>query len=710
MSLRSHALAVTLVLSALVAAASEQAWAQTAGGGFQLNRFEPTTAGEWSFSIDHPWYSSTRYFAAGLTLNYGHNPLVLRSIAADGSAVATESVIEHQLIGHVDLAGSFLDRVTLSLSLPVTLFEQGGGVRSVGVAPLDGVGVGDPRLGLMVRLFGQPDRSPVSLHLGSLFFVPLRALSDSDRLVGETGFRALPRLVLAGRGYRIRWSILAGFYYRPESSVGANGLDQSGRSIGSEVVFGGLVQYSDVQRRFAIGPELRVSTVVIGGQPFSTDYTSLEALLGVHYNAAKQVQLGLAGGIGVMRTPGTPDGRLLFRVAYAPIREPKPPADRDHDRIPDRTDACPDTPGEPSLEPRQNGCPPPDRDGDGVLDRDDLCPDESAGSAPDPGRRGCPIHDRDRDGVIDERDLCPDEPAGQRPDASKPGCPSRDSDGDGVLDPDDQCPDKPAGLIPDPQNPGCPGKDRDGDQVADPADACPDVAGAPDPDPKLNGCPGLVEIKNGMLKLLRPVYFATKKDIILPQSFPVLSAVRNALRATPTIKKVRIEGHTDNRGNTIFNLRLSDRRAQSVKQWLIMDGVEADRLESQGYGPTQPIADNQTARGRAANRRVDFRILEPALVGVELPKGEPPAPPERSRHHRRHKGKPDAAVAEPARVEDEDSSPGGKRKHHRSHRRRSKDRSDEATQAKDAATEADDTKPKRKRHHRSRRHKQDAAE
>ncbi len=109
------------MLGALLATAAP-AKAQTAmGSGFQLNRYEPTAAGEWSFWVDHPWYSSTRYFAAGVTMNYAHNPLVFGTIGADGSFNRTNVVIAHQLLGHIDLAGSFLDRFLITLSMAVFL-------------------------------------------------------------------------------------------------------------------------------------------------------------------------------------------------------------------------------------------------------------------------------------------------------------------------------------------------------------------------------------------------------------------------------------------------------------------------------------------------------------------------------------------------------------------------------------------------------------
>jgi OOP family OmpA-OmpF porin len=187
--------------------------------GFQVNRYEPTTVGEWSFLVDHPWYSSTRYFAAGVTLNYAHNPLVYGFSTVDNSFRQTQSIIQHQLLGHVDLAGSFLDRVTIAASLPVTFLERGQRVGDL--APVSGAAVGDPRLTVMGRLFGQPDRSPVSLSIGASVWIPLRKIDGSlPPLSSDLDVRILPKLIAGGLVKRLRWSFTAGFLYRPDASLG----------------------------------------------------------------------------------------------------------------------------------------------------------------------------------------------------------------------------------------------------------------------------------------------------------------------------------------------------------------------------------------------------------------------------------------------------------------------------------------------------------
>ena len=256
--------------------------------------------------------------------------------------------------------------------------------------------------------------------------------------------------------------------------------------------------------------------------------------------------------------------------------------------------------------------PPRDRDGDGVLDTADLCVNEPEGATPDPNRPGCPARDTDADGVLDQDDHCATTPAGSDPDPSRPGCPTGDADGDGFADHDDACPDRVPGLTPDPARPGCPAPDRDADTVADPVDACPDEAGAPHPDPARHGCPSLVRVEGGQIRILRPVFFATNRDVILARSREVLQAVADALAASPGIRRLSIEGHTDDVGEDGSNLDLSERRALNVMAWLVTEGgVEPQRLEGHGFGESRPLIEATTDQARSANRRVEFRIVDP---------------------------------------------------------------------------------------------------
>lgn len=256
-----------------------------------------------------------------------------------------------------------------------------------------------------------------------------------------------------------------------------------------------------------------------------------------------------------------------------------------------------------------------DTDNDGVYDPDDQCVSIPAGGHPDRNRRGCPTPDTDHDRVYDDEDQCVNEPAGQHPDPARRGCPDHDTDSDTVFDSADRCVDVAQGDHPDPDRAGCPLPDRDNDTVVDPQDHCPDQPGAPNADPQRNGCPGLVRIQDGMIQILAPVYFATNRDVILPRSYPVLEAVVDAIKATASVRRVSVEGHTDDVGNDERNLSLSQRRAWSVVEFIHEHGVEAQRLRAHGFGETRPLRPIAGLRGRALrdarseNRRVEFRIV-----------------------------------------------------------------------------------------------------
>ena len=234
--------------------------------------------------------------------------------------------------------------------------------------------------------------------------------------------------------------------------------------------------------------------------------------------------------------------------------------------------------------------PPPDRDGDGVLDVDDKCPDV-AGLA---SLQGCP--DRDGDGITDLEDKCPDVPGLAR----YQGCPIPDRDKDGINDEIDKCPDVP-GVA---RYQGCPIPDTDGDGVNDEEDKCINEKG-----PASNfGCPIIdIAIIERVKVAAKNVFFATASDKLLAQSNKRLNDVVTILNENPSYK-IQIDGHTDSQGNDAYNQDLSDRRAASVKAYLVSKGIAESRLSSKGYGETTPVADNNTAKGRAQNRRVEMTL------------------------------------------------------------------------------------------------------
>ncbi|WP_345273630.1 OmpA family protein [Flaviramulus aquimarinus] len=258
--------------------------------------------------------------------------------------------------------------------------------------------------------------------------------------------------------------------------------------------------------------------------------------------------------------------------------------DTDGDGIYDKDDACPDVAGLEEF----NGCP--DTDGDGIEDSKDDCPNE-AGLAE---LNGCP--DTDGDGIADKDDNCPTV-AGLK---ALAGCP--DADGDGVTDADDKCPNT-AGPA---ANNGCPWPDTDGDGVLDKDDKCPDVKGTV----ANNGCPEVTEeVQKTLNEYAKTILFDTGKSSIKSQSEAVLGDIIGILKEYSTAK-FTIEGHTDSVGSEKLNQRLSDSRANSVKEYLVTNGIDAFRLSALGYGESKPIDSNKTRKGRANNRRVEINLAK----------------------------------------------------------------------------------------------------
>lgn len=345
---------------------------------------------------------------------------------------------------------------------------------------------------------------------------------------------------------------------------------------------GGAGSDSDVQIRYGLMLRgmltgrlaLRVDArhvITDGYEPDSFLGNNVELTAGIDYHIISQLPDGDGDGI-VDRDDACPDVSGHSSARGCP--------DGDGDSVVDGKDSCPKTAGLVDLD----GCP--DGDGDGVTDKDDACPKLKGVKA----LAGCP--DGDGDGLPDKDDQCP-EVAGPK---TMQGCP--DKDGDGLTDAKDACPDK-AGPI---QTKGCP--DGDGDGVADKDDKCPEEHGLAE----LQGCMPQ-EVAEKFSGTLEGIYFGSGSAKILDKSFPVLDEASRLLEKYPTVR-IRIEGHTDDRGNDAKNLKLSKDRASSVKAYLVTKGIDANRLVSDGLGETKPIADNKKKKGRAKNRRIEFRVIQ----------------------------------------------------------------------------------------------------
>ncbi|MDO6441530.1 OmpA family protein [Marinobacter sp. 2_MG-2023] len=205
--------------------------------------------------------------------------------------------------------------------------------------------------------------------------------------------------------------------------------------------------------------------------------------------------------------------------------------------------------------------------------------------------------DTDNDGVPDSRDQCPGTPAGASVDST--GC-EPDADGDGVADVRDACPDTPRGA--DVNSRGCE-LDSDNDGVVNSQDLCPNTAAGAEVDE--TGCEGVTETID---TFTIEVKFPTNSSVIGNAYDAEIRRVADALKANPGTV-VEIAGHADNRGKASYNEFLSQRRAEAVAERLTGAlGVDAEKVSAKGYGESEPVASNDTAAGRAENRRVEARI------------------------------------------------------------------------------------------------------
>ncbi|MES2591287.1 MAG: DUF5723 family protein [Bacteroidota bacterium] len=322
--------------------------------------------------------------------------------------------------------------------------------------------------------------------------------------------------------------------------------------------------------------------------------------------------------------------------------------DKDGDGIMDKEDACADVAGVVEFK----GCP--DKDADGISDKDDLCPDDKGTIE----LKGCP--DKDGDKIGDKEDECPEIPGL----VNLKGCP--DKDGDGVSDKTDLCPDK-AGAV---SNKGCPevkliltdlanntlgtavrGADGrfnfDGlpfdenmlfrleGENTDTITVLTIVVGGEARTASRVGSEGSfrfsflksdknllkreeeqdvaikLDLKEAevLKKAFNNLEFATGKEVIKENSFASLDELAGLMAKKPNWR-LKISGHTDNKGDAVANLKLSEKRATAIKNYLVSKGLAADRFKVEWFGSSKPIADNKTEEGRQKNRRVEMLIIE----------------------------------------------------------------------------------------------------
>lgn len=526
---------------------------------FDMNRYEPSERGSDWFTAESLDFRGRQRLALGAVLDYARSPLVLY----DGNGEEVTPLISDQLFAHVGGSLVLAERVRFALNMPVGLLLRGeGGVLDASVVAADeGPSLGDLRAGVDVRLFGKY-REPATLALGVRALLPT---GSESAYAGDGSVRVGPRLMFAGEVDAFAYAAQVRYTYRPNDDAFA------GAARGDEVGFAAAAGVRVLDGDLLIGPELFGTTVVSDSDAlFGRRTTALELLFAGHGMLTSSWRLGVGAGPGLTRGVGTPEIRGLVSLEWMSELEKPKPTDRDGDGVFDHQDACPGMYGE-----APDGCWPPTGPA-AAAPAKDVCAEHRGILPDDPELESCPDADSDR--ITDASDACPSEPGSPSEDPKTNGCPDADGDGDGVLDTDD---------------------------------ACPNAAGPNNADPKKRGCP-VARVESGQIRIREQVQFAYNSARILRESDGVLAAVQKILKENPKIRRVRVQGHTDNRGNDAFNKRLSQKRAASAVEWLVQHGIPRARLTAEGFGEERPLETNETAEGRAVNRRVEFHIEDAA--------------------------------------------------------------------------------------------------
>ena len=249
-----------------------------------------------------------------------------------------------------------------------------------------------------------------------------------------------------------------------------------------------------------------------------------------------------------------------------------------------------------------------DTDKDGIPDKIDKDPLHAEDIDGFQDEDGAPDLDNDMDGVPDQIDKAPNKPEDHDGFQDEDGVPDLDNDNDGILDVNDKAPNKAEDKDGFQDDDGAPDPDNDGDGIPDVDDACPDKAETANGYEDKDGCPDTkpeIAVEKGHAIVLDGVNFASGSAKLTQNSKTILDKVVRTMKENPELV-VEVRGYTDNTGSYKGNMKISQRRADSVRDYLINQGIDENRITAKGFGPENPIAPNTTREGRAENRRIEF--------------------------------------------------------------------------------------------------------
>jgi outer membrane protein OmpA-like peptidoglycan-associated protein len=616
--------------------------------GFAIQLFEPALGSDRLFTVTGPDVLGHLNLDVGVMAGYQNKPLTLfDSAGQDDLGDASEALVESQMSLEPTAAIGLYERAQIGLALPLIVAADGDYFDRSSGNGATATGIGDLRVDMKVPLFKWGNGFGGAVAFAPVVTAPTGGGSgDNPAYRGETNATVRPRVAAGLKFGAIRTVGNLGYLVRENVAFVGDPDSDNKIEINDQIIWGagaGVAVSKRVEligelfgRNAASSPrDLTLAPMELdAGARIEPSPRRLPGLMGT-LGAGTAIHKGVGSPVwrGFVAVNWTPDftdidrDGIFDRTDNCPDRAEDrdgfedgdgcPEVDNDRDLIPDVADRCPDQPEDRDTHEDEDGCPDADNDKDGIPDIQDECP-----FAPGPREfRGCTAEtfDSDNDGVKDATDKCRDEVEDADGFEDEDGCPDPDNDRDTIPDAFDDCPGEAEDVDTFEDENGCPEPDNDRDGVLDGQDKCPTeqevINGVTDED----GCPDRGESKVALtpdkIEILDKVFFKTGSDQIKSESFDLLNQVAMVIRANPQVGRIRVEGHTDNRGGRAKNLALSQRRAESVLKYLSQRGVPADRLEAQGYGPDRPVVSNRTGAGRETNRRVDF---------VVVPAGEAP--------------------------------------------------------------------------------------
>ena len=500
----------------------------------------------------------------GGMFSYAYDPL---SVSLNGDKIG--SLVEHQVLMDLTFSIGLGKWFQLGIQMQAALYQTGDDAEDLGFAnagSLKANAFTDLRLIPKIVLIGGKGTG-FGLAVIPIFSFPT---ASSNANAGEDGVMFEPRLVM---DYRFGGGMLLvgniGYRMREKRDV-------LNLRVDDEVVFSLGAELPLTARLSAVGEAFGA----IGLKDSSADNDSgidmeevpAEGLLALRWRGDGGMIVTGGAGTRFWTGYGSPRARLFVSLGYSPPqKDTLPPMDSDEDGIPDDRDLCPTVPEDINGFEDQDGCP------DGT-------------------------RDTDNDGIPDATDKCVNDPEDKDNFEDNDGCPDADNDGDGFCD----------------SNADVQGRLDKYAIVCHGSDKCPNEAETINGFEDQDGCPDKGEVKviltKTHLKITETIYFAYKKSVILKKSLPVLDVVINVMKTHKQIKYVEVQGHSSAVGDSDDNVTLAEARAAAVKKYMISKGIAADRLGSQGYGETQPLADCTVLKDKARkscnalNRRVEFSI------------------------------------------------------------------------------------------------------